>query len=388
MNKKNPLEICERCVMDSSALGFYSSATGCNYCDDFASKIKSDTLYNNESRQSQLETLILKIKADGKGKKYDCIIGLSGGVDSSWVLYLAKKHGLRPLAVHMDNGWNSELSQENIQNLVTKLNVDLYTYVIDWNEYKSLQQAFFNADVIDIELLYDNALYKVNHMLASRYGLKYLLSGSNTSTEGMQMPLNWAYKNKLDKTNILSIWKYKGLGTKLKSFPSFGYRDQFYYRMFKGIKWASFLDYFDYKKEEAITTLQSEVGYRPYLYKHYESVFTRFYQGFLLPEKFGADKRKVHLSTLIITGQMTRNEAVDFLKLPPYFSISELESDKDYFLKKMNWSESELYEYLSRPEIDHEFYGTENPIWDKMVKLKMIVYSLKKYYMCLVFPLL
>jgi hypothetical protein len=313
-----------------------------------------------------------------KNKRKKVFVGLSGGVDSSWVLYLAKKHGLRPLAVHMDNGWNSELSQENIQNLVTKLEIDLYTYVIDWSEYKNLQQAFFDADVIDIELLYDNALYKVNHMLASQFGLKYLLSGSNTSTEGMQMPLNWAYKNKLDKTNILSIWKRKGLGTKLKSFPSFGFKDQFYYRMIKGIKWASFLDYFDYNKEEAITILQSEVGYRPYLYKHYESVFTRFYQGFLLPEKFGADKRKVHLSTLIITGQMTRNEALDILKSPPYFSKSELESDKDYFLKKMNWSENKLSEYLNRPEIDHEYYGTENPIWDKMVKLKMILSSLNK----------
>lgn len=378
MKINSALEICGNCVMDSSALDFFITSTGCSYCDNFSSKIKSNTIYNNKGSQSQLNSLIEKIKADGKGKKYDCIVGLSGGVDSSWVLYLAKKYGLRPLAVHMDNGWNSELSQENIQNLVTKLDVDLYTYVIDWNEYKSLQQAFFDADVIDIELLYDNALYKVNHMLASRYGLKYLLSGSNTSTEGMQMPLNWAYKNKLDKTNILSIWKCKGLGTKLKSFPSFGYGDQFYYRMFKGIKWASFLDYFDYNKEEAITTLQSEIGYRPYLYKHYESVFTRFYQGFLLPEKFGADKRKVHLSTLIMTGQMSRNEAVDFLKSPPYFSKSELESDKDYFLKKMNWSEVELHEYLSRPEINHEFYGTENHIWGNMVKLKMIVNSLKK----------
>lgn len=143
-------------------------------------------------------------------KKYDCIIGLSGGVDSSYVLYLAVKHGLRPLAVHMDNGWNSELSQENIQNLVRKLNVDIKTHVIDWNEYRQLQEAFFDADVVDIELLYDNAVYKMNDSLAAKFHVKDILSGSNRATEGMNMPYNWAYKNKRDKKNIYSIWRKKG----------------------------------------------------------------------------------------------------------------------------------------------------------------------------------
>lgn len=368
--KKKSYTICPKCVMDSSALGFQLVGNGCNYCGNFETKLKTSVVFNNLDRSKQRDSFIEEVKKDGKNKKYDCIIGLSGGVDSSWVLYLAKQHGLNPLAVHMDNGWNSELSQENIQNLVRKLDVDLYTYVIDWNEYKSLQQAFFNADVIDIELLYDNALYKVNHLLANKYGLKYLLSGSNTATEGMQMPLNWAYKNKLDKKNIFSIWKKKGLGKKLKSYPSFGYVDQFYYRMFKKIKWNSFLDYFDYNKEEAIKTLVEKVGYRPYLYKHYESVFTRFYQGYILPEKFGVDKRKVHFSSLIITGQISRSEAIELLKKPPYYSQEALEEDKAYFLKKMNWTEKDLETYLTRPEIPHEFYGTENKVWEKMVQIK------------------
>lgn len=379
MGKITTLEVCPKCVMDSTAANFrVIDGVKCNYCDAFEKKMVDDEVLTNNNRDQQATEFLDKIKADGKGKKYDCIVGLSGGVDSSWVLYLTVKHGLRPLAVHMDNGWNSELSQENIQNLVRKLNVDLYTHVIDWNEYRALQQAFFNADVIDIELLYDNALYKVNHKLADKFGIKYLLSGSNTSTEGMQMPGNWAYRNKLDKTNIFAIWKKMGQGFKLKTYPTFGIFDFLKYRYLKKIQWIRFLDYFDYNKEKAIQELVEEVGYRPYLYKHYESVFTRFYQGYLLPEKFKVDKRKVHLSTLIITGQMSRDEALALLEKPPYFSDAELSNDKDYFLKKMGWVESELSDYLARPEIDHEFYGSENYIWDNTIKFKKFLQGLMK----------
>lgn len=362
--------ICSRCVMDSTALDFTIESNGfCNYCNNFLQTIETSKLsfgHTLADKKQNLSDFISLVRQEGKGKKYDCIVGLSGGVDSSWVLYLAKQQGLNPLAVHMDNGWNSELSQENIQNLVNKLDVDLFTYVIDWTEYKDLQQAFFDADVIDIELLYDNALFKVNHMLASKYKIRHILSGSNQATEGMQMPLNWAYKNKLDGKNILSIWKKKGKGYRLKSFPLFNYKDYMYYVGFKRIKWIRFLDYFEYNKNEAIETLKEKVGYRPYLYKHYESVFTRFYQGYILPKKFNADKRKVHLSTLIITGQLNREEALNMLKGDPYFNQQELQNDIEYFLKKMNWSEHQLRGYLNRPEIPHEYYGTENYVWEKV----------------------
>ena len=191
--------ICQRCVMDTSASEIFFNDDGtCQFCTDFLEKIKSSNLLNYELQQSHLNQFIIKLKKDGQNKKYDCIVGLSGGVDSSWVLVQAVKLGLRPLAVHMDNGWNSEIAQNNIENLVKKLNVDLFTYVIDWNEYRDLQEAFFNADVVDIELLYDNALAGVNYMMASKYNIKYILSGSNTATEGVQMPKDWAIKNKYD----------------------------------------------------------------------------------------------------------------------------------------------------------------------------------------------
>ena len=374
MLDNNNLRICTRCVMDESAAGINFDNNGiCSYCIDLEEKLKNNNSTKNIINDDNYKNLITKIKKDGENKKYDCIIGLSGGVDSSWVLYLAVKSGLRPLAVHMDNGWNSELSQENIQNLVTKLNVDLYTHVIDWNEYKKLQQSFFDANVIDIELLYDNALAKVNFSLASKYNLKYILSGSNSATEGMRMPLNWAYKNKYDKTNILSIWNKFGDKTKIKTFPFFGIFDFIFYIGFKGIKWLSFLDNTNYNKQDAINTLINDVGYRPYPYKHYESIFTRFYQGYILPNKFKVDKRKIHLSTLICTNQLSRTDAVKQMESDPYPSEQELELDLQYFLKKMGWTKQMLFEYINTAEQPHEKYGSEDFYWNLMFKIKKIL---------------
>ena len=194
--------MCNRCVMDTTAADITFDENGvCNYCTEFLSRSGHILNKSPEQRKVELDAFVSKVKADGKGKKYDCIVGVSGGVDSSWVLVKAVELGLRPLAVHMDNGWNSELAQNNIANLIKYLNVDLYTHVIDWQEYRGLMQAFFDADVIDIELLYDNAMLSVNYQKASYYGLKYILSGSNQSYEGMAMPKNWNWL-KFDKRNI------------------------------------------------------------------------------------------------------------------------------------------------------------------------------------------
>lgn len=369
----NNLKICNRCIMDESALGIEFDKNGiCSYCTEFENKLIENNSVKNIINDTNYSRLIELIKFNGRNKKYDCIIGLSGGVDSSWVLYLAVKSGLRPLAVHMDNGWNSELSQENIQNLVNKLGVDLYTHVIDWNEYKKLQQSFFDANVIDIELLYDNALAKVNFSLANKYGLKNILSGSNSATEGMRMPLNWAYKNKYDKTNIKSIWKKFGDKSKIKTFPFFGIFDFLFFVGLKRIKWVSFLDYTNYNKEDAINTLISEVGYRPYPYKHYESIFTRFYQGYILPNKFGVDKRKIHLSTLICTNQISRDKALNLMKFSPYPNQKDLDTDLQYFLKKMGWTQKTLDEYINQKVVQHEEYGSEDKYWKIMFTIKSL----------------
>jgi N-acetyl sugar amidotransferase len=354
--------ICNYCVMDETASNILFDENGiCNFCRDFKNNTESVYFDDDFSKNVKFEQLIDKIKTTGRGKRYDCIIGVSGGVDSSWVLVEAIKQGLRPLAVHMDNGWNSELAQNNIANLITNLGVDLYTYVIDWEEYRSLMQSFFESDVVDVELLYDNAMLKVNYMLAKKFNVKYILSGMNQSTEGIRMPENWNWF-KYDKRQIISIGK-KFNNVKTNSFPSIGTLDYCYYRFIKKIEWLPFLDFIKFEKEEALLKLEKEFGYRRYPYKHYESIFTRFYQGYLLPRKFKIDKRKLHLSSLIVTNQMNRFDAINALSNIPYPSPVDLETDIDYFLKKMNWTNIQLNEYLNRSPKAHTLYKSEFKFW-------------------------
>lgn len=363
-------QVCTRCVMDTSAPDIFFDEQGvCNYCSEFLEK-HSHVLFKNEfQRTEERNGLVAKIKKAGRGKRYDCVIGVSGGVDSAWTLYQAVRSGLRPLAVHMDNGWNSELAQSNIENLVRKLGIDLYTHVIDWDEYRRLMQAFFDADVIDIELLYDNAMQAVNYRQAKQHGVKWILAGTNQATEGMRIPPTWNWF-KYDKKNIKSLARKFGHGMRLKTFPAIGILELIYFKFIRRIKWVSFLDYFDYQKNDALKILEKRLGYKPYPYKHYESVFTRFYQGHLLPEKFGVDKRRLHLSTLVISKQMNRAEALSLMDQSPYPSQQELESDIQYFFKKMQWSNDQFREYLLRKERLHAEYGSEKPFWDFLSKVQ------------------
>lgn len=355
---------CLRCVMATDAAGITFDYDGhCNYCSDMLAKLQTSRKLEAEDNSSRLAALVDKIKHDGRGKPFDCIVGVSGGADSSYALYLARENGLRPLAVHMDNGWNSELAVNNIERLLRSLKVNLYTHVVDWREYRALQQAFFDADVIDVELLYDNAMLAVNYQMAARYGVKYILSGSNTTTEGMRVPSNYNW-NKFDRRNILSI-AARG-GVKVKSLPTIGVLGFAYRRIVNGIRWVPFLDYVNYDKEACINFLVDQFGYRKYPYKHYESVFTRFYQGYILPEKFGVDKRRLHFSSLICSGQMERGKAKELLKHSPYPDPDDLEMDIDYFLRKMDWSPDMLDAYLRRPPVSHADFGSEAETYKRM----------------------
>ena len=336
----------------------FDAAGRCNFCRDFEARLASSALMGDPAdRDKQLESTVAHIKSDGKGKPYDCIVGVSGGVDSSWALVQAKRLGLRPLAVHMDNGWNSELAVNNIANLIERLDVDLFTYVIEWKEYRALMQAFFDADVIDVELLYDNAMWGVCFQQAAKYGITYILSGSNHSTEGLVLPADWRWRLKWDATNIRAI--ARASGAKVRTFPLFSTWDWLWAHYVRRRRWVSFLDYVDYRLDDVISELVRDYGYKPYPYKHYESVFTRFYQGYLLPEKFGVDKRKVHLSALIITGQLTRDNALAQLAQSPYASAKDLSNDRDFFLSKMGWTQETLDEYLSRPRREHDEWPTD-----------------------------
>lgn len=367
----NNITVCKRCVMDTTAPDITFSDEGfCNFCTDFIEIHKDYEIRINENI-SDREHFIDKIKADGKGKKYDCIVGVSGGVDSSYVLYLAVKSGLRPLAVHLDNGWNSELAVHNITELVNSLNVDLYTHVIDWAENKDMQKSFFKANVIDIEMLMDNAMLAINYDMAKKHRIKYILGGTNIATEGLAMPEGWNHF-KFDAKNIRSIHKRFG-SKKISTHPLISSTQYIIYEFFKKIKWHSFLDYFEYKKDDALEVLKSEVNYKPYPYKHYESVFTRFYQGYILPNKFGVDKRKLHLATLVASNQMDREEAIRLLSDNPYPDASQLESDKEFVLKKLDFTEEEFDSYMNAPEILHSEYKTEEKLWNffKSVKRKL-----------------
>jgi N-acetyl sugar amidotransferase len=358
--------------MDTSASDIFFDANQiCNFCKEY-NEISGKIIKEHYLiKQEQLKKLIKQIKNNGEGKPYDCIVGVSGGVDSSWTLVEVKRLGLRPLAVHMDNGWNSELAQNNIASLVNTLSVDLYTHVIRWSEYRELMQAFFDADVIDIELLYDNAMIAVNFHQANKYGLKYILSGSNDATEGMRMPKNWNWL-KYDKKNLIAIAKRAGI-KKLETFPAINILSFLYYKMIKGINWIPYLNYTHYNKFEALNKLEKNFNFKRYPYKHYESVFTRFYQGYILPKKFRVDKRKLHLSTLIMSEQISRKEALKDLKNIAYDSEKDLKKDLEYFLKKMNWTKSQLENYLCREEVSHSKYSSERVLWDFLKKIEKIL---------------
>ena len=362
------IQTCSRCVMDTSAPDIEFDDQGvCNYCSDFLRDKDRFVEQDPAKRQEKLEALVSRIKERGKNKRYDCIVGVSGGVDSSWVLVKSVELGLRPLAVHMDNGWNSELAQNNIANLVRGLGVDLYTHVIDWPEIRGLMEAFFASDVIDVELLYDNAMLAVNYRQAAKHGVRYILSGSNMATEGVRIPSTWNW-TKHDKRNITAIARRFG-GPKLKTFPSFSTFNYLRYVFVNQIRWLPLLDLLDYKKADALNVLTRDYGYKPYAYKHYESVFTRFYQGYILPNKFGVDKRKPHLSNLVLTGEMSREEALERSRGLAYPSEKELQADIRYFIKKMMWSEEKLDAYISRPGRPHSDYPSEAALYHKMLAL-------------------
>jgi N-acetyl sugar amidotransferase len=346
--------------MDTSASDIVFDDQGqCNYCGDFLASLSQTALVGSQSkRQAFLE----RVRRDGKGKEYDCIVGLSGGVDSSYVLYQAVKNGLRPLAVHLDNGWNSELAVDNIASLVRSLNVDLYTHVIDWEENRDLQLSFFKAGVVDIELLMDNAMLALNYRQAKKYKVKYILAGTNRSTEGMRMPKSWNWM-KFDKRNIRAIQGRYGT-VPISTHPLISVIDFVVYEFVMRIHWVPFLDYFDFRKGPAIEELARQVGYRPYPYKHYESVFTRFYQGYILPRKFGVDKRRIHLATLIVTGQLTRAAALEMLEGSPYPDERQMLEDKAFVIKKLGFTSESFEEYMAAPPVPHENFASERILWD------------------------
>lgn len=329
---------CTRCVMDSSDPEIIFNETGyCNHCINYFENLSKLT-YQDKTSDNQLAEIVAKIKASGKNQTYDCVIGVSGGIDSSYVAYLTKKLGLKPLAVHMDNGWNSELAVSNIEKLLNQLNIDLYTHVLDWEEFKDLQLSFLKASIPEIETPTDMAIPAVLHQVAAKHNIKYIISGGNYATEGI-LPKSWHYDRK-DVTFLKAIQQQFGT-KKLKTFPTFGYQKEIYYKFVKGIRFVYMLNYVPFSKKDAVELLEKELNWKYYGGKHFESRFTKLVQAYILPEKFNIDYRKSTYSTQICAGEVTREEVIDELQLKPYRDIN-LTEEIEYFCKKLNISKSDF----------------------------------------------
>lgn len=370
MEKK--YQICNRCVMDTSDPNIIFDTNGvCNHCTQALINLEKE-FANPKENIKKLEDLIQTVKNEGKGRKYDCIIGLSGGVDSSFLAYtLVKQFGIRPLAVHVDNGWNSDLAVSNIHNIVTKLNIDLITYVIDWDDFRELQKSFLYASVVDLEMISDHAIGVIVNKIARQKRIKYFLIGSNYQTESI-LPLSWFYSEKLDSLNILDIFKKYGSKKKIKTFPFLSFKEYFLY----GLKYGRYLmplSYMNYNKESSKELLKQELGWEDYGAKHHESFITKFYQTYILPNKFGIDKRKAHLSSLICVGQITREEALNELK-NPIIQPSEVQNSVSYFCKKMEITNDEFIKIMSQPRREHEefksYKSRKEKIWNIIHKIR------------------
>jgi len=337
-----------RCVMDTSDPNIVFNKKGhCNHCIDWHKKI-SDV---SKKRTDEFNTLLQAIKRNNESSDYDCLVGISGGVDSTYLVYLlVKKYGLNPLVVHLDNGWNSKLAVKNIKNIIKKLKVDLHTHVIDWEEFKSLQRAYFNASVLDIEVLTDHAIKALLFQTAEQYNIKHILGGFNAKTE-LIIPKNWTF-NKNDLINIKDIISKNG-NPIIKSFPVLGEKKLRRYK--KKIKQINFFDYINYDDKVAKDLIIRELSWVDYGGKHFESTFTRFYQGYILPRKFKIDKRRAHLSSLICLKNMSREEAISQLKEEPY-SIEKQNEDYNYLIKKLDFTKEGFEDYLSKPRISHFKY--------------------------------
>ena len=348
--KYSRVKICTRCIMDDTVQGIEFDQKGeCTFChihDELEAKFPL-----NENAKSELQKIVDKIKREGKNKKYDCIIGISGGRDSSFTLYKAVKMGLRPLAVHFDNGWNSENAVRNIENLCAKLNVDLYTHVANWEEFKDLQRSFLYASVPDAEVPTDWVIFSVLFEQALSYGVKYIIHGHSFRTEGTT-PLTWTY---MDGKYVNFIQKKFGT-KKIKSFPVMSMFDYLYYTFVKKIKQIRLLYYIPYDEEEILKMLTQEVGWINYGGKHHESTYTGFFQSYILTRKFNIDKRKLHYSALIRSGQMKRLDALTKIQKDPF--DGGLDTVK-YCLKKLDFTEQEFEGIMNKPKklfLDYKSY--------------------------------
>jgi N-acetyl sugar amidotransferase len=351
-------QICSNCVMDTTDSAIQFDADGmCDNCHSFYDQI-APNWHPDERGREELMRIVERIRKEGAGNDFDCIIGVSGGIDSSYLAYIAKEQlGLRPLVFHVDAGWNSQIAVNNIERLIDGLGLDLYTSVIDWEEMRDMQLAFFKSGVPHIDLPQDHAFFATMYKFATEHRVKYILTGGNYSTECIRNPLEWVYYG-TDLRQIRDI--HNKFGTRpLNNFPLSGVlRHKVYLRYLKGIQVVKPLDYVPYVKEEAAQFMVDRFGWQRYPQKHFESRFTKFYEGYWLPTKFGFDTRRVQFSSLIVTNQMTRAEALEKLSRPAW-DENTIAQDFEYVATKLGVSVDELRGYHQAPNKTYRDYKSQ-----------------------------
>ncbi len=353
--------ICNNCIMDTSDSKILFDVKGvCDHCNDFYTNVKPNW-NTDEKGRVELEAMVKKIKKEGQGKDFDCILGMSGGVDSSYLLHLAVKElGLRPLVFHVDGGWNSELAVNNIQVMIDKLGLDLYTEVINWEEMKDFQLAYFKSGVPHLDIPQDHAFIATLYNFANKYKIKYILNGGNISTECVRNPMEFLYYG-TDMAQIRDIRRQFSTNP-METYPfSPVLKHKFYLKYIKGVNVVKPLNYMPYVKEDAQKMLADTYGWTPYPQKHFESRFTKFYEGYWLPQRFGFDTRRVQYSSLILTGQITRDEALEKMKKPAY-NPETIDEEFKYISTKLGINVEELRSYFIMPK---KFY------WDYKNQLSM-----------------
>lgn len=370
-------KICSRCIMDSTSDPniILDDQGVCNYCHRF-DKVKRKYWISGNKGQKLLEEAVDKMKKDGQGKEYDCILGLSGGVDSSYLAYLAKQYNLRVLAVHVDAGWNSEIAVKNIEKMCKKLDYDLHTVVIDWPTMKAVQRAFMFSGLANLDIPQDHAFIAAVYNMAKKYKIKYILNGGNVATEGI---LSNAFQyTALDYRHIKGVYHKFGGKKSLKKYPHVTYFDLHFVlpRIYK-IEMIRLLHYIDYSKKEAMKILEQEFDWQYYGGKHYESRFTKFFQEYYLPKKFGWDKRRDHISSLIVGGEMTREEGLKEMETLPS-TQQEIEEEKNYVIKKLDISQREWDEIMKAPNKTEDDYPSNKKIRERYQKIKNIFRNAKK----------
>ncbi len=375
-------QICTRCVMDTTDPELTFDEHGvCSRCNHY-DQVRALRGYRKGISEKELERTVSVIRENSRDRDYDCLVGLSGGVDSAYMLYLAHKLGLRILAVHVDSGWNTKVAEKNIQRMCEKLNIQLHVWKMDWPTMKELQRAYMLSGVANLDVPQDHLFCSAVFAMARQFGVKYILNGSNIATEGASAPFSLQHSYR-DTWHMKSIYKKHGRGMSLEKYPFLSLRDSWLGP--RGITKINLLDMVDYSKKGAMELLSREFGWEYYGGKHYESVLTRYLQCAYQPAKFHFDKRRSHLSCLVLGGEMTREEALRELEQPPC-PPEQQQADEEEILTRLELSKEEWHKILASPPTPDDAYFSQQKLFDlvqrtlgkeRLDRLKKRIYTAK-----------